>query len=83
MKKLRIDSGNARCHSFRNPLSTRFLFKNMIKISLSVVLCGCGTWSLAQWEECKRCAQNIWTQDGGVKGGWRKIHNEEIHNLYS
>jgi len=55
----------------------------MIKISLSVVLCGCGTWSLAQWEECKRCAQNIWTQDGGVKGGWRKIHNEEIHNLYS
>jgi hypothetical protein len=20
---------------------------------------------------------------GGVKGGWRKLHNEELHNLYS
>jgi hypothetical protein len=26
---------------------------------------------------------NIWTKEGGVTGEWRKVHNEELHNLYS
>jgi hypothetical protein len=25
---------------------------------------------------------NIWTEEGEVIGGWRKLHNEELHNLY-
>jgi hypothetical protein len=24
-----------------------------------------------------------WYKKGGVTGGWRKLHNEELHNLYS
>jgi hypothetical protein len=26
---------------------------------------------------------NIWTEEGEVIGGWRKLHNGELHNLYS
>jgi hypothetical protein len=26
--------------------------------------------------------ENIWNRDE-VTGGWRKLHNEELHNLYS
>jgi hypothetical protein len=25
----------------------------------------------------------FWPKKGGVRGGWRKLHNEELHNLYS
>jgi hypothetical protein len=25
---------------------------------------------------------NIWAQKRGSGGGWRKLHNEELHNLY-
>jgi hypothetical protein len=25
----------------------------------------------------------FWSRRGGVTGGWRKLHNEELHNLYS
>jgi hypothetical protein len=27
--------------------------------------------------------ENIWTKGDGVTRGWRKLHNEELHNLYS
>jgi hypothetical protein len=27
--------------------------------------------------------ENIWTLEGGkMAGGWRTLHNEELHNLY-
>jgi hypothetical protein len=38
-------------------------------IILPVVLYGCETWSLTLRDE--------------VIGRWRKLHNEELHNLYS
>jgi hypothetical protein len=49
-------------------------------IILPVVLYGCETWSLTVREEHKLRVfeENIWTKDG-----WRKLHNEELHNLYS
>jgi hypothetical protein len=55
-----------------------------------VVLYGCETWSLTVREEHKlrvfenRVLRRIFgpTRDG-VTGGWRKLHNEGIHNLYS
>jgi hypothetical protein len=55
-----------------------------------VVLYGCETWSLDIWEEHRlRVFQNTvlrrtfrLTRDE-VKGGWRKLYNEELHNLYS
>jgi len=52
----RFKSGIACCHSVQNLLSSSLLSKNLkIKIYrtiiLSVVLCGCGTWSLTLREE--------------------------------
>jgi hypothetical protein len=55
-----------------------------------VVLYGCETWSLALREEYKlwvfenRVLRRIFgPKRDGVTGGWRKLHNEELHNLYS
>jgi hypothetical protein len=50
----------------------------------------CETWSLTVREEHKlrvfenRVLRKIFgPKRGGVMGGWRKLHNEELHNLYS
>jgi hypothetical protein len=55
-----------------------------------VVLYGCETWSLTVKEEHKlrvfenRVLRKIFGPKGaGVTGGWRRLHNEELHNLYS
>jgi hypothetical protein len=55
-----------------------------------VVLYGCETWSLAVREEHKlRVFENrmlriiFGPKRDGVTGGWRKLHNEDFHNLYS
>jgi hypothetical protein len=29
-----------------------------------------------------RVFENIWAQEGRGKGEWRKLHNEELHDLY-
>jgi hypothetical protein len=57
---------------------------------LPVVLYGCETWSLRVREEHKlrvfenRVLRRIFgTKRDGVPGEWRKLHNEELHNLYS
>jgi hypothetical protein len=51
-------------------------------------LYGCETWSLTLREERKllenRVLRRIFgPKRDGAKGGWRKLHNEELHNLYS
>jgi hypothetical protein len=67
--------------------------KNLnIKISrliLPVVLYGCETWSLTIREEHRlrvfenRVLRRIFgPKRDGVIGGWRKLHNEELHNLF-
>jgi hypothetical protein len=55
-----------------------------------VVLYGCETWSLTVREEHKlrvfenRVLRRIFgPKRDGVMGGWRKMHNEELHNMYS
>jgi hypothetical protein len=54
-----------------------------------VVLYGCETWSLTVREEHKlrvfenRMLRILGPKRDGVTGGWRKLHNEELHNLYS
>jgi hypothetical protein len=88
-----FDSGNACYHSVQNLSSSRLLSKN-IKIRiykavvLSVVLCGCETWSLTLREEHtlrmleNRVLRKIFGQKRDeVTGGWSKLHNEELHNL--
>jgi hypothetical protein len=59
-------------------------------IILYVVLYGCETWSLTLREEHKlrvfekRVLRRIFgPKRDEVTGGWTKLHNEELHNLYS
>jgi hypothetical protein len=90
----RLNSGNACYHSGQNLLSSRLLSKKVKvginkTIILPVVLYGCETWSLTVREEHKqrvfenRVLRRIFVpKRDGVTGGWRKLHNEELHNLY-
>jgi hypothetical protein len=74
-------------------LSSRLLSKQLkIKIYrtiiLSVVLYGCETWSLTQGERRLRVFGNRVLSVFGPKrdevtGEWRKLHNEELNDLYS
>ena len=78
----------------QNLLSSSLLSKNIkIKIYrtivLSVVLYGCGTWSLTLREECRlRVLENgvlrvFVPKEDEVTGEWRRLHNEELFALYS
>ena len=76
-------------------LSSSLLSKNLkIKIYrtiiLPVVLYGCETWSLTLREELRlrmfenRVLRRIFgPKRDGVTGEWRKLHNEELNDLYS
>jgi hypothetical protein len=53
-------------------------------IILSVVLYGCETWSLTIREEHKLRVLRIFVlKRDVVAGGWRKLYNQELRNLYS
>jgi hypothetical protein len=79
----------------QNILSFRLLSKNIKiriykTITIPVVLYGCETWSLTLREEHgltvfeNRMLRRIFgPKRDEVTGGWRKLHNEELHNLYS
>ena len=87
--------GNACCYSVQNLLSSRLLSKNLkIKIYrtiiLPVVLYGCETCSLILREERRlRVFENrvlrivFGPERDEVTGEWRKLHNEELRDLYS
>jgi hypothetical protein len=47
-----------------------------------LVLYGCETWSLTLREE-HRLRRIFGSKRDEVTGDWRKLHNEELHNLYS
>jgi len=54
-----------------------------------VVLCGCETWSLTLREERRLRVSEIWVlrsmsvfKRDEVTGEWRKLHNEELNDLY-
>ena len=90
----RLKLGNACIHSVQNFLSSTLLSKNLkIKIYrtiiLSVVLYGYETWSLTMREERRlRVSENRVRRIFGPKRDkvtreWRKLHNEELHDLYS
>jgi len=79
----------------QNLLSSSLLSKNLkIKIYRTiispVVLYGCETWSLTSREERRlrvfenRVLRRIFgPKRDEVTGEWRKLHNEELNNLYS
>jgi hypothetical protein len=76
-------------------LSSRLLSRNVkVKVYktviLPVVLYGCETWSVTLREEHRlrvfenRVLRRIFGRKRDeVTGEWRKLHNEELHNLYS
>jgi hypothetical protein len=66
------------------------MFKVYKAIILQVVLYGCETWSLTLSEEYRlRVFENrvlgkiFGPKNDEVMGEWRKLHNRELHNLYS
>jgi hypothetical protein len=92
--KNRLNSGNACYHSVQNLLSSCLISKNLkIKIYktviLPVVLYGCKTWSLTLGEEHRlrvsenRVLRKIFGPKREEDGSWRKLHNDELHDLYS
>ena len=71
-------------------LSENLKIKIYRNIILPVVLYGCETWSLTLREECRlrvfenRVLRRIFgPKRDEVTGEWRKLHNEELNNLYS
>jgi hypothetical protein len=94
-EEIRLNSGNACYHSVQNRLSSCLLSENIKirvynSIILPVVLYGCETWSLTLREEHRlrvfenRVLKRIFgLKTNEVMAGWRKLHNEELHNLYS
>ena len=86
------NSGNACCHSVQNLLSSRLLSKNIkIKIYRNIILpvfYGCETWSPTLREERRlrvfenRVLRIFGPRRDEVTGEWRKLHNEELNDLY-
>jgi hypothetical protein len=92
--KRRLNSGNSCYHSIQNLLSCLLLKNLKIKIYktviLPVALYGCETWSLTLREEHRlrvfenRVLRRIFgPRRDEVAGRWRKLHNEELSDLYS
>jgi hypothetical protein len=92
--KRRLKSGNACYYSVQNLLSSCLISKNLkIKIYetviFPVVLYGCETWSLTLREGHKLrvfesgMLRRIFGSKREVDGSWRKLHNTELHSLYS
>jgi hypothetical protein len=93
--KSRLKLGNSCYNSVQNLLSSSLLSRNLkIKIYssiiLPVVLYGCETWSLTLREEHrlrvfeKRLLRRVVGPQGDeVTAEWRKLHNEELNDLYS
>jgi hypothetical protein len=91
--KSRLNSGNSCYSSVQGLLSSRLISKNVkIKIYktviLPVVLYGCKTWSLTLGEEhrlriCENRVLRIFGPKREEDGSWRKLHNNELHSLYS
>jgi hypothetical protein len=87
--KSRLKSGNACYHLVQNLLSSRLLSKiTKIRaygtIILPVVLYGCETWSLTLRVFENRVLRRIFgPKRDEVTGEWRRLHNEELNDLYS
>jgi hypothetical protein len=92
--KSRLNLGNAWYHLVQSLLSSRLSRNVRVKIHkiiiLPVVLYGCETWSLTLREEHRlrvfenRVVRRICgPKRDDITGEWRKLHNEELHILYS
>jgi hypothetical protein len=92
--KWRLILSNTYHHSMQNVLSSCLLSKNVkIRIYkiiiLPVILNGCGTWSVSLKEghrlieyENGLLRRIFVPRRDEVTGGWGRLHDEELHNLY-
>ncbi|KAJ4443700.1 hypothetical protein ANN_05375 [Periplaneta americana] len=93
--KRRINMGNACYYSVEKLLSSSLLSKSLKvriykTVILPVVLYGCETWTLTLREEQRlRVFENkvlrkiFGAKRDEVTGEWRKLHNTELHALYT
>ncbi|KAJ4436792.1 hypothetical protein ANN_16924 [Periplaneta americana] len=93
--KRRINMGNACYYSVKKLFSSSLLSKNLKvriykTVILPVLLYGCETWTLTLREEHRlRVFENkvlrkiFGAKRDEVTGEWRKLHNTELHALYS
>jgi hypothetical protein len=92
--KSSLNSGNACYYSVQNLLSSRVISKNQNiniykTVIFPVVLYGCQTWSLTLGQEHRlrvfenRVLKKIFGPKREEDRSWRKLHNDEIHDLYS
>jgi hypothetical protein len=91
--KSRLKLGNAFYYSVQNILSSRLLSTNLkIKVYRTIilpVLYGCEAWSLILREERRlkvfesRVMRVFGPKRDEVTWEWRKLHNEELNDLYS
>jgi hypothetical protein len=93
--KNRLNSGNVCYHSVQSLLSSHLLSRYVkVKVNKPIivpaVLYGCEKWSLTLREEHRlrvfenRVLRRIFgPKMDDVTGEWRKLHSEELHNLYS
>jgi hypothetical protein len=93
--KSRLKLVNPSYHSVKSLLSSSLLSKNLKfniyrTIILPVVLYGCETWSLTLRKERRlrvfenRVLRRVFgPMRDKVTGEWRKLHNEELNDLYS
>jgi hypothetical protein len=88
--KRRLNLGNACYHSVENLLLSCLLSKNVKiriykTIILPVVFYWCETWPLTLTDHRLRVFENMvlrrifGPKRDEVLGGWRKLHNEELH----
>ena len=93
--KSRLKPGSSYYHSVQNLLSSSLLSKNLkIKTYRTIILpvfflYGCETWSFTLREERRlrvfenRVLRRIFgPKRDEVTGEWRKLHNEELNDLY-
>jgi len=92
--KSRLRAGNGCCHSVQNVLYCSLLYKNLkIKIDRIIILPlsfnGCKTWSLTLKEkrrqrafENRMLSRIFGSKRDEVAGEWRKLHNEELTEVY-
>jgi hypothetical protein len=90
-----LKSGNSRYHLAQSVLSSHLLPKNLQMRKYNDLFFlgnwyGCETWSLTGREEHRlRVLENCVLKRMfrlkvcEVSGSWRKLHNEELHNLFS
>jgi hypothetical protein len=52
-------------------------------IILPVVPYGCETWSMTLRQENNLLRRTFGPERDEGKGGWRKLHNDELHDLYA